>query len=158
MKPTIENLRNGLCAVRNDGTVEELRKVLKLAFPDDNTTAGGKYKYYFKNRPFYGRWSMNNQTILPSFSVKEFLQPEFPRVMLVSVCGKNWFQRVVHSKIGNYWYAMNDTCFLNQITDDFKLSCYRYVKEIEEESTLELTLDQIAEKFGVSVDNLKIKK
>ena len=35
MKYTIEDLRNGDCAVINDGTKEELQKVLNLAFPDD---------------------------------------------------------------------------------------------------------------------------
>jgi hypothetical protein len=35
---------------------------------------------------------------------------------------------------------------------------WKYAKEIEEPKELELTLEQIAEKFGVSVESIKIKK
>ena len=33
---TIEDLKNGVCAVRNNGTKEDLKKVLKEAFPNDD--------------------------------------------------------------------------------------------------------------------------
>lgn len=35
---------------------------------------------------------------------------------------------------------------------------WNYMREIEEPKQIELTLDEIAEKFGVSVEQLKIKK
>lgn len=42
---------------------------------------------------------------------------------------------------------------------NYHVSLYRYAKPIpEKEETVELTLDQIAKKFGISVDKLKIKK
>lgn len=37
MKYTIDDLKNTKCAVINDGTIEELNKVLTLAFPNDTT-------------------------------------------------------------------------------------------------------------------------
>jgi hypothetical protein len=149
MKPTIENLRNGLCAVRNDGTLEELNRVMKLAFDKDRFLA--IYK-------FYGKEFCNDYTNLPSFSVKEFLQPEFPRVMMVShfESKESSLKRVVYGKIGNYWYAYKNVDSIDKVTDDSTLLCYKYAKEIEDE--IEVTLDQIAEKFGISVDKLKIKK
>jgi hypothetical protein len=71
MEATIENLRNGKCAVKNDGTLEELNKVLKAAFPKDGLVVGIK-SYYSKS----GSWSWigQNYTNIPSFSVKEFLK------------------------------------------------------------------------------------
>jgi hypothetical protein len=151
MKPTIENLRNGLCAVRNDGTLEELNRVMKLAFNQDGFVA--PYKFYWKG-------FCKDYTILPSFSVKEFLQPEFPRVMMVGNCRNigSWLKRLVYGKIGNWWYAYSNIDSINELTDDVPLNPWKYAEEIEEEPTLELTLDQIAEKFNVSVDKLKIKK
>ena len=42
---------------------------------------------------------------------------------------------------------------------NYHISIYQYAKPIpEKEEAVELTLEQIAEKFGVSVDRLKIKK
>lgn len=41
----------------------------------------------------------------------------------------------------------------------YHISLYQYAKQIpDKEEAVELTLDQIAEKFGISVDRLKIKK
>ena len=45
-KFTIEDLRNGKVAVENDGTLEELKEVLNLAFPDDKTSINGAFNYY----------------------------------------------------------------------------------------------------------------
>lgn len=81
MKYTIEDLRNGKCAVKNDGTLEELRKVLKMAFPDDILTAG-KSNYYFADSMDY--WCGNSETNLPVQSVKDFLwTPKVGEIVLV---------------------------------------------------------------------------
>lgn len=45
---TIQDLREGKCAIINDGTLEQLQKVLKQAFPLDGITAIGNYRYYRK--------------------------------------------------------------------------------------------------------------
>jgi hypothetical protein len=70
---TIENLRNGKCAVRNDGKPSELREVLKVAFPRDTTTTSGSYEYYY-SKFGKGLWSVLSICHLPAFSVKEFLK------------------------------------------------------------------------------------
>ena len=42
---------------------------------------------------------------------------------------------------------------------NYHISIYQYAKQIPaKEGTVELTIDQIADKFGISVDRLKIKK
>lgn len=44
---TIEDLSNKKVALLNDGTLEELREVLSLAFPKDKHIASGDCKYYY---------------------------------------------------------------------------------------------------------------
>jgi len=71
----IKQLQEGTIAVHNDGTVEELRLVLNEAFPKDNANAVGVHSYYQKEGD--NMWDSDNQTNLPSYSVKEFLKEEF---------------------------------------------------------------------------------
>lgn len=77
MKYTIEDLKNGKCAVKSDGTFEELTKVLKLAFPNDKL----EHKHYNQNAYYYlykdGIWCWQFSAGLPSQSVKDFLEEEF---------------------------------------------------------------------------------
>lgn len=75
-KFTIADLRNGKVAVINDGTLEELREVLRLAFPIDRATVEGWDKYYYAldNK---GIWTSEiEKTTLPTQSVKDFLKKE----------------------------------------------------------------------------------
>ena len=71
----IKQLREGTVAVKNDGTIDELNKVLKYAFPNDAAVSKGFTKYYFvsENKNY---WSLYETTDLPSHSVKEFLTQE----------------------------------------------------------------------------------
>ena len=48
MKYTIKDLREGKCAVINDGTLEQLQDVLKKAFPNDVSIPEGGAYYYGK--------------------------------------------------------------------------------------------------------------
>ena len=70
---TIKDLSEGKCAVKNDGTLEELREVLKLAFPKDSFILSGGGTYYYPHEYNPGRWVGNNFTNLPKQSVKQFL-------------------------------------------------------------------------------------
>lgn len=76
MKYTIEDLKNGKCAAINDGTKEELEKVLKLAFPNDNKVVIGIYTYYFKSNIYLYKWDFDNSTSLQTQSVKDFLKQD----------------------------------------------------------------------------------
>jgi len=90
---TIADLKNGKCAVKNDGTKDELRKVLRAAFPNDKASIKGSEQYYLKS-PLYEGWAAETGTNIPSQSVKDFLiqikkekeEKTFPRVMWVNVC------------------------------------------------------------------------
>lgn len=80
---TIEDLRNGKCAVINNGTLEELNAVLKAAFSNDNkkvTQIENNRSYYHKCNNNRKEWVCTNLNIPQKQSVKEFykqLQPQF---------------------------------------------------------------------------------
>jgi hypothetical protein len=78
MNYTIQDLANRECAVINDGTLEELKKVLSLAFPEDKGTKKlvGMYKFYYKDKFILKEWSCHSSTDLPTQSVKDFLSTE----------------------------------------------------------------------------------
>ena len=93
---------------------------------------------------------------------KQFLS--YPKLMLVSDDNKNWQKRVVQFERSirdiNYYFAWNDAETLEDSLEQTRLVDWKFAKEIEPEQpkVIELTLEEIAEKFGISVDNLKIKK
>lgn len=74
-KELIKQLALGKIAVRNDGSLEELRQVLKEAFPKDDFITEGTHKNYIlsDDEDF---WDAEDFTNLPSYSVKEFLKEE----------------------------------------------------------------------------------
>lgn len=93
-KFTIKDLAEGRCAVKNDGTVEELNKVLKAAFPTDIESTGG-WDFYMKEN--FDEWDGYDSTKLPIQSVKDFLEelkePKLPKIgdkILVSIDGHYW--------------------------------------------------------------------
>ena len=69
----INDLREGRCAVKNDGALGQLKKVLSIAFPNDNVLPEGRYEYYFKRVGYNGEWTSNHDTDLASYSVNDFL-------------------------------------------------------------------------------------
>ena len=94
-KFTIKDFAEGRCAVKNDGTVEELNKVLKAAFPTDIESTGGWDFYMKKNLD--DEWIGADFTELPIQSVKDFLEelekPKLPKRgdrILVSIDGHYW--------------------------------------------------------------------
>jgi hypothetical protein len=86
MKYTIEDLKEGRCAVKNDGTLEELRKVLELACPDGFSALKGIAIYYYADKSTR-KWCYGAVTSLPFQSVKDFLTDEF--VLPEKWCVKN---------------------------------------------------------------------
>ena len=73
-KELIKQLAEGKCAVKNDGTFEELRQVLTEAFPNDKTICDCNVFIYENNG--INQWIGKLLTLSPSYSVKEFLKEE----------------------------------------------------------------------------------
>ena len=70
----IARLAAGEIAAENNGTLEQLREVLKAAFPED-IDAEPEWKYYMKN-PFYcGEWVANSKVTLPTIPITDFFKP-----------------------------------------------------------------------------------
>lgn len=89
---------------------------------------------------------------------------KYPRVMMVSNSIMSWDKRVVEfeKKIGDetLYFAWDSAETIEDSLKSKILLTWRFVKEIQPETPkqIELTFDEIADKFGVSVENLKIKK
>ena len=79
----------------------------------------------------------------------------FPRVMLVSDDGDAWHKRVVFVKKCDRYLAWDSVETIEESESICLVLPWRYAKELPEK--LELTKSEIAEKFGVSVDQLVIK-
>ena len=157
----IKQLREGTIALKNDGTLDELREVLKCAFPKEMTNPQGVLNYYYK-RPYHDEWIGIDYTHLPSHSVKEFLKSEneYPKVMKVSDNPiktkedfKNANKRVVFmEKCGKFitWY---DADTIEKSENIISTTYWNYAVDLdwqpeEETKPLKLTMEQIAEKFN----------
>jgi hypothetical protein len=102
-----------------------------------------------------GKFLVNDQ--YPSAFLKNPFESQ-ERWVEVSNDKTCWFKRkLIREKNGKF------ICWTNAETDEkveeaTKATNWDYMREIEEPKQIELTLDEIAEKFGVSVEQLKIKK
>ena len=176
-KKLIKQLRKGTIALVNDDTLEELREVLKYAFPKDMTNPQGVLKYYYK-RPYHDGWLGIDKTDLPTHSVKEFLtqetetmntivninpdtsENEYPKVMMVSnqpIKTKEDFKyankRVVFMKKNDRFIAWFDADTIEKSENVTSTAVWNYAVDLdwqpeEEKKPLKLTMEQIAEKFN----------
>jgi hypothetical protein len=80
------------------------------------------------------------------------------RWMIVSTNERQWFKRKVLMQKNGYFIAWDNAETDEAVEEALRVAPWQYAKEIEEPKELELTLEQIAEKFGVSVESIKIKK
>ena len=174
----IKQLREGTIAVENDGTLDDLIKILQYAFPNDKCKIFGDCKYYSKLDYTEGIWAGKNIIDLPTYSVKEFLtqeaeimntivninpdtsENEYPKVMKVSNKPietsedfKNANTRVVFmEKCGKFiaWLHVNTIEKSENVTST---AVWNYAVDLdwqpeEEKKPLKLTMEQIAEKFN----------
>lgn len=72
-KFTIKDLQDGRCSVINDGTVEELEKVLKAAFPKDPLKWFNKMGEYYA-ADISSTWRYCDKDEFPTQSVKVFIE------------------------------------------------------------------------------------
>jgi len=72
---TIEDIRNRDVAVHNNGTLEQLKEVLCLAFPEDERRIYGHFQYYFAHSCDLHKWDLSDQEpVYPIQSVKDFIK------------------------------------------------------------------------------------
>ena len=90
---------------------------------------------------------------LPTESPKE--EKTFPRVMLVSYDGEAWYKRVVFMKKCDRYLAWDSVETIEESERIYKTTSWRYAKELPEK--VEITKSEIAEKFGIPINQLVIK-
>jgi hypothetical protein len=157
----IKQLRERTIALKNDGTLDELRKVLKYAFPlDIGNTTGLYLNYSASNKKDY--WTGADTPNLPSHSVKEFLKPEneYHKVMKVSKKPiktkeefKNALTRVVFMEKCGKFIAWLDADTIEKSENITSTVSWNYAVDLdwkpeEETKPLKLTMEQIAQKFN----------
>ena len=81
-------------------------------------------------------------------------EKQFPRVMLVSDNGDSWHRRVVFMKKCDRYISWIDAETIEGSENIYKTTSWRYAKELTEK--VALTKSQIADKFGIPVDLIKI--
>lgn len=140
----IEKLRNGEIAIINDGTVEELNKVLKYAFPIECRTRGVG-KYYHQSTINQNYYVHIESTDLPSYSVKDFLTEEFPEKWCVAVTKEN-------KKILEDWRH----CGKNSLYDIYYgFLCYDKIWSFHLRDCTEITFEQF--KQHILMENKEIE-
>lgn len=97
-----ELLQQGKIAVKNDGTLEELRFVLKECFPDCNEESNGYCRYYGRDNSNENEWDCWDYTKLFPHSVKDFIEEEF-------VLPEKWCIKDTHEEI-NEWFNETRLC------------------------------------------------
>ena len=157
----IKQLREGTIAIGNYSTLEEIRKVLRYAFPLDNRITNGLHlKYIASNDKNF--WVGVDTVYLPTHSVKEFLKPEseYPKVMKVSmfpIKTKEQFEnartRVVFMEKCGKFIAWLDVNTIEKSENVTYTAVWDYAVDLnwqpeEETKPLKLTMEQIAEKFN----------
>ena len=161
-KKLIKQLREGTVAVKNDGTIDELNKVLRYAFPScENLPPSVHYEYYKVFPLFKYHWTPLYDVVIPSHSVKEFLkqESEYPKVMKVSmfpIKTKEEFRealtRVVFMKKIDKFIAWGKATTLEEAEYETEVFTWDYAVDLdwkpEEQEPLKLTMEQIAEKFN----------
>ena len=93
-------------------------------------------------------WNANAEIIeLPE-------ENSFPRVMLVSDDGDDWYKRVVFMKKCDRFLAWNNAETVEESECVYEATAWRYAKDIPNE--IIISKAEIAKKFGVPFDYIKI--
>ena len=124
------------------------------------------YRYYGIIGIYFSNYSLNqvNSYNAKIVTLEELMKPAntYPKVMWVSDYPDfmNKTKRVVFMEKCNKYVAWHNAETLEEAEKITDSTAWKYAKDIEPEVSpiKELTMQEIADKFGISVDNLRIKK
>lgn len=161
---TIEDLKQGRCAVINDGTLEELREVLRSAFPNDKSVVENYIGYKYFSVMDENCWDCWNQITLPKQSVKDFITKELKRGDLIWVSDNDPDKRdtkaiyITKAEGANYPYITvarsdEDNYYAG---NRFATGEYLYATKVEEPKEVCMTVEEIEK--ALNIKNLKIVK
>lgn len=83
-------------------------------------------------------------------------QSEYSKVMEVSDDGKNWKRRVVFKEKQGKFLAWAGIETLEEVEDMVEVTSWNFAREIQEPR--EISIQEIADKFGIPVEEVRIKK
>lgn len=123
---------------------------------------GDKYKEetcYLPSKGEYCSLSYYAEQGYEILTIDELLDfQEYPKVMEVSLNNYIWHKRVVFMEKNGEFLAWADAESIEESEHKVDTCAWSFAREIQPATTLELTLDEIAEKFNVSPEQIKIKK
>ena len=120
-----------------------------------NKADNDRFRYYGLINNCFSEYSIE---YCESFNAEIIELPKektYPRVMMVSFNEVVWYNRVVFMKKCGRYLAWTNAETIQESEYVYGIVPWRYAKELPEK--VELTKSEIAEKFGVSVDQLVIK-
>lgn len=83
-------------------------------------------------------------------------QSKYPKIMEVSDCGKKWLKRVVFMEKGGRFIAWSGAETFEEAEDVTSPYDWEYAREVQEPR--EISIQEIANKFGIPVEELRIKE
>ena len=84
---------------------------------------------------------------------------QYPRVMMVRSTGITWKKRVVFAEKKGGFMSWIRAKTMADAENEVETCWWKYAKDVEPEpEQIELTIDEIAEKYGVKPEQIKIKK
>lgn len=102
-----------------------------------------------------GKYDINN--INPILSHTEYsTQSEYPKVMEVSIDGMEWHKRVVFAEKGGMFIAWAHAETFEEAEEQTDTYAWKYAREVQEPR--EISIQEIADKFGIPVEEVRIKK
>lgn len=170
-KENIQLLVEGKAILKYYGNnLEGLRKVLKVAFPDDLRNTAGFCKYYFMNQHSYiGMNDVKDELKhLPRIPLADFLKKVEPQpkegdtVWVRDNESVKWEPRIYLATFPRLKYPF--ICVAYEDKKSYKRGelvnhiSWKYMTTINPYPKLKLSMQEIAEKFGVSPDDIEIEK
>lgn len=163
-KYTFADVTNGICAIKNDGTVEQLREALKICFPNYNRYVLGTSKYYEKCSD---GWVGRDATELPSQSVADFFKeeevwtPQRGDMVLVRFDESDkWEERIYLTTIKGLPKPI--MCVKFEFEEKFKngqeFNAMGWKQMKQTPKKVNITMQEIADKFGCTIEQLNIVK
>lgn len=167
---TIQDLKDGKVAIKNDGTKVDLLKVIEEAFPSDYPPSGA-IDYYHKSSDDFCLWTSTFTPDMPTQSVKEFLVQldGYPRISISKNSAKEWKPKVgeiVEAKeyLNSYWkryefLATSADCYFPHAVVERGRNSNRIISVIEirkANKTHSLTRQEIADYLGIPVGQMEI--
>lgn len=167
-KYTIEDLAAGKVAtfIKDKSEIPDLERVLKLTFPKDGFDDYNKYlnfsvnEYYFANKYADIFWSSFRETDLPTQHVKDFLtnleeewEPKPGEICLVKVY-RIWEKMEFLMQVEKLIDDEENYLFYDSDYTDLVFVSREQIKPLPQK--IKLTIQEIADKFGIEVDRLEV--